>query len=134
MYILWCWCWPIMMVSFCIGLGNGSNHKNIVTNCCEIWFWSSIIFSWDDDDICILLDQHTGTQLDLYSASSLQQQSMGKNIAPLWHIIFILIRSQPVFALNYSIMLCAQRRSNKYQFNNGLWFDPTRVLTQDLPR
>jgi hypothetical protein len=29
-------------------------------------------------------------------------------------------------------MLCAQRRSNKYQFYS-LWFDPTEARTHDLP-
>jgi hypothetical protein len=35
--------------------------------------------------------------LDSYSASSLKQQSVGRLVAPLRHII--LIPSQPVFAL-----------------------------------
>jgi hypothetical protein len=35
--------------------------------------------------------------LDFYSASSLKQQSAGRHVAPLGHII--LIPSQPVFAL-----------------------------------
>ena len=37
-------------------------------------------------------------ELDLYSASSLKQQSMGSHVAPPGHII--LIPSQPVFALS----------------------------------
>ena len=37
-------------------------------------------------------------ELDLYSASSLKQQSMGRHVAPPGHII--LISSQPVFALS----------------------------------
>ena len=37
-------------------------------------------------------------ELDLYSASSLKQQSMGRHVAPPGHII--LIPSQPVFALS----------------------------------
>jgi hypothetical protein len=45
-------------------------------------------FRWDD--VCFVLDQHT--QLD----SSLKQQSAGRHITPLVHII--LIPSQPVFA------------------------------------
>jgi hypothetical protein len=36
--------------------------------------------------------------LDFYSASSLKQQSAGRHVAPLGHII--LIPSQPVFALS----------------------------------
>jgi len=49
-------------------------------------------------------------KLDFYSASSLKQQSKGRHVAPLGHIItdrhvtplepFILIPSQPVFALS----------------------------------
>jgi len=43
-----------------------------------------------------VLDQHA--ELDLYSASSLKQQSAGRHVARLGHIILIL--SQPVFALS----------------------------------
>ena len=42
------------------------------------------------------VDQHAG--LDFYSASSLKQQSAGRHVAPLGHII--LIPHQPVFALS----------------------------------
>ena len=38
-------------------------------------------------------------ELDLYSASSLKQQSIGSHVAPPGHIILIP-RSQPVFALS----------------------------------
>ena len=47
----------------------------------------------DDDDVCFVLDQHT--ELDFYGASWLKQQSVGRHVTPLWHIIQIL--SQPVF-------------------------------------
>jgi len=50
---------------------------------------------WNDDDVRFVLDQHA--YLDLYSASSLKQQSVGRHVAPLEHII--LIPSQPVFSL-----------------------------------
>jgi hypothetical protein len=55
-------------------------------------------FQWDDDDdeVRFVLDQHA--ELDFYSASSLKQQSAGTHVAPLGH--FILIPSQPVFALS----------------------------------
>ena len=43
-----------------------------------------------------VLDQHA--ELDFYSAISLKQQSAGKHVAPLRHII--LIPSQPVFAVS----------------------------------
>jgi len=50
---------------------------------------------WNDGDVSFVLDQHA--ELDLYSASSLKQQSAGRQVAPLAHII--LIPSQAVFAL-----------------------------------
>ena len=54
-------------------------------------------FQWDDDDeVRFVLDQYA--ELDFYSASSLKQQSAGRHVAPLGHII--LIPSQPVFALS----------------------------------
>jgi hypothetical protein len=52
-------------------------------------------FQWEDDEVRFVLDQHA--ELDFYSASSLKQQSAGRHVAPLRHII--LIPSQPVFAL-----------------------------------
>jgi len=55
-----------------------------------------INFQWGDYDVRFVLDQHA--ELDLYSASSLEQQSAGRHVAPLGHII--LIPSQPVFALS----------------------------------
>ena len=53
-------------------------------------------FQLDDDEVHFVLDQHA--ELDFYSASSLKQQSAGRHVAPLGHII--LIPSQPVFALS----------------------------------
>jgi hypothetical protein len=46
-------------------------------------------------EVRFILDQHA--ELDLYSASSLKQQSAGRNVTPFGHII--LIPSQPIFAL-----------------------------------
>jgi hypothetical protein len=37
-------------------------------------------FEWNDDEIRFLLDQHT--ELDLYSASWLKQQSAGRHVIP----------------------------------------------------
>ena len=48
------------------------------------------------NEIRFVLDQHA--ELKFYSASSLKQQSAGRHVAPLGHII--LIPSQPVFALS----------------------------------
>jgi hypothetical protein len=62
---------------------------------------SQVNFQWDDDEVRFVLDQHA--ELDFYSASSLKQQSAGRHVAPLGHII--LIPSQPVFAL--SPLCCA---------------------------
>jgi hypothetical protein len=55
-----------------------------------------INFQWDDDEVRFVLDQHA--ELDFYSTSSPKQQSVGRHVAPLGHII--LIPSQPVFALS----------------------------------
>ena len=78
------------------------NH--IVSVCCLTPFsnfsaisWrEQVNFRWDDDEVRFDLDQHA--ELDFYSASSLKQQSAGRHVAPLGHII--LIPSQPVFALS----------------------------------
>ena len=45
-------------------------------------------FQWDDDDeVRFVLDQPA--ELDLYSASSLKQQSTNRHVAPLGHIVLI---------------------------------------------
>jgi hypothetical protein len=46
--------------------------------------------------IRFVLDQHA--KLDFYNARSMKQQSAGRHVAPLEHII--LIPTQPVFALS----------------------------------
>ena len=56
---------------------------------------NKLIFNEVDDEVRLVLDQHA--ELDFYSASSLKQQSTGRHIAPLGHII--LNPSRPVFAL-----------------------------------
>jgi hypothetical protein len=59
--------------------------------------WLEHFLLWwynDNDDVRFVLDQHT--ELDIFSASSLKQQSAGRHVASLWHII--MVHSQPVFA------------------------------------
>jgi hypothetical protein len=52
----------------------------------EISWREQVNFQWDDDDeVCFVLDQHA--ELDFYSASLLKQQSVGRHVAPLGHII-----------------------------------------------
>jgi hypothetical protein len=53
-------------------------------------------FHWYDDEVRFVQDQHA--ELDFYSGSSLKQQSAGRHVAPLGHII--LIPSHPVFTLS----------------------------------
>ena len=75
-----------------------------VSDCClipvsdfsAISWWEQVNFQWDDDDVHFVLDQHT--DLDIYNAISLKQQSAGTHVAPLGHAT--LIPSQPVFALS----------------------------------
>jgi hypothetical protein len=40
-----------------------------------------------NDDMCFVLDQHPW--IYIYSASSVKQQSAGRHVAPLGHIILI---------------------------------------------
>ena len=68
--------------------------------------------SWrerDENDICfILLDEHT--ELNLYSAKSLKQHSSGRHVAQLRH--FILVLSQPVFALTPKCCMLGRELAN----------------------
>jgi hypothetical protein len=66
----------------------------------------------------LFLDQHT--ELDVYSASSLKQQSAGREVAPLEHII--LIPSQPLFALPPECCVLSGEATN----TNFIVFDMTR--------
>ena len=67
-----------------------------LSNFSAISWREQVIFQWDDDEVHFVLDQHA--ELDFYSASSLKQQSVGRYVAPLGHIILIL--RQHVFALS----------------------------------
>jgi len=51
-------------------------------------WWPEQVSQWNDDDVRFVLDQQD--YLDLYSASSMKQQSAGRHVAPLGHIILIL--------------------------------------------
>ena len=46
-----------------------------------------VCFQWKDDDVRFVLDQDV--ECYVYSASSLKEQSAGRHVAPLWHIILI---------------------------------------------
>ena len=70
--------------------------KRQVSNFSAISWQEQVNFQWDDDEVRFVLDQDA--ELDFYSASSLKQQSAGRHVALLGHII--LIQSQPVFALS----------------------------------
>ena len=65
------------------------------SNFSAISWREQVNFQWDDDEVHFVLDKHA--ELDFYSARSLKQQSAGRHVAPLGHI---LIPSQPVFALS----------------------------------
>ena len=58
-------------------------------------FQEQVNFQWDDDDVRYLLEQHA--LLHFYSASSMKQQIVDRQVASLRHII--LIPSQPAIAL-----------------------------------
>jgi len=71
-----------------------------VSDCCltPIQQFSAILWreQVNEDEVRFVLDQHS--ELDLYSASSLKQQSAGRHVTPLG--LIILITSQIVFALS----------------------------------
>ena len=80
---------------------------------------------WNDDDyVRLVLDQYA--ELNLYSSETLKQQSAGRYVPSLGHVI--LIPRQPVFALS---PLC----SNKYHFVvfvfTWTWFEPTLLSGEE---
>jgi hypothetical protein len=66
------------------------------SNFSAISWREQVNFQWDDDEARFVLDQHV--ELDLYSASSLKQQSAGRHVSPLGRII--LIPSRQVFTIS----------------------------------
>jgi hypothetical protein len=54
-----------------------------------ISWWEQVIFQWNDDEVHFVLDQHA--ELEFYSAKLLKQQSADRHVAPLGHIIPILL-------------------------------------------
>ena len=59
----------------------------------QLYYGKNKLIFRDDDEVRLVLDQHA--ELDFNSARSLKQQSVGRHVAPLGHIIL----SQPAFAL-----------------------------------
>jgi len=69
-----------------------------------------------------------------YSASSLKQQSVGRHVSPLIHII--LIPSQPIFALTPYCCLYSGKAANTNFIVCGLtrlWMEPTIYGTPGWP-
>ena len=82
-----------------------TDRHNIESGCCltpiqqfssHIIWREQVNFQCDKDEVRFVLEQHA--EMDFYSAGSLKQQSAGRHVAPLGHII--LIPSQPVFVLS----------------------------------
>ena len=70
--------------------------KRQVSNFSAISWQEQVNFQSDDDEGLFVLDQDA--ELGFISISSLKQQSAGRHVVLLGHII--LIQSQPVFALS----------------------------------
>ena len=87
-------------------------------------------FQLDDvDEVHFVLSQHA--YLDLYSASSLKQQSADKQVTPLGHII--LTPSQTVFVVtpDYCVLRGAATNTNFIVFGLTRWvLEPTIYHTQ----
>ena len=70
----------------------------LVSDCCLAPIQKKIQLYHGENKLIFNEMMMRSAELDLYSASSLKQQSMGSHVAPPGHII--LIPSQPVFALS----------------------------------
>ena len=74
----------------------GGKDERLTSCFCQLCHWrGQVTFQSDNDDICFVLDRQA--EFNFYSARSLKQESLGRHVAPLGHIILIMI--QPVFAI-----------------------------------
>jgi hypothetical protein len=94
-----------------------------LSNCSAIPWRKQVNFQWDDDEVRFVLDQHA--YLDFYSARLLKQQSVGRHVSPLGHII--PIPSQPVFALFLNTVCLAEKQQVP------ICFDTIGARTHGLP-
>jgi hypothetical protein len=76
-----------------------------------------------------LYETNTLSWIFFYSASSLKQQSTGRHVAPLGHIILIPRANQSLFFLLNAACLPEKQQLPFY----SLWFDPTGARTHDRP-
>ena len=70
------------------------DFQKMINNCSAISWREQDNYQWDE--VHLVIDQHA--EVNCYSTSSLKQQSEGRHVAPLGHIIMIPI--QPVAALS----------------------------------
>ena len=96
-----------------------------MSNFIVISWREQVTFQCDDDEIRFVLDQHV--ELEFYSASSMEQQSADRHVAPLGHII--LIPSQLVTSLLLFLNAVCLAEKQFY----SLLFDPTGAQTHDIP-
>ena len=72
------------------------NEKLFNANFSAISWREQVYVQWNDDEVCFVLGQHA--LLNSNSTSSLKQQTAGRHVALLGHIL--LIPNQPVFAIS----------------------------------
>ena len=102
----WLNSWLTSWGKYCMKIQQG-NNKNIRKGGVSEWLLlsaNSAIFQLYHGENKLILNEMVmvslctrPTRCDIYSASSLKQQSVGRHVAPLWHSC--LIPNQPVFAL-----------------------------------
>jgi hypothetical protein len=76
-------------------------------NFSAISWQEQVNYQWDDDDVHFVLDQDA--ELDFYSASSLKQPSVNRNVAPLGHMFLIPSNQSLFFLLNATCLVEKQQ-------------------------
>ena len=93
-------------------------------NFSAISWWQQIMFQRDDDDVRFVLDRHV--ELDVHSASWLQQQSIDSHVYALGELILIQYLMLPL------IVTClADRDEMQFLRFDSRGFEPTMYHTQD---
>ena len=107
-------------VSDCCLTPNEQSFSYIIVRTSNSQWNNDICFCTRPACLIRVITKLPNSELDLYSASSMKQQSLGRNFAPLRYIILILC--QPIFAFSsYSCVLSGETANTNFIVFDLTW-------------